>query len=67
MAVLGKIFGILELFRRELIRKSTRDEFELARNERDPVYVMKMILTSREAMAKISDKVIHHKNPSNSI
>ena len=35
---------------REIIRKSARKEFELARDERDPILVMKMIVTSREAM-----------------
>jgi len=37
--------------------KSAREEFELARKEKDPVLIMKMILTSREAMRKVSDKV----------
>jgi hypothetical protein len=35
---------------RQLIRESARNEFELARDERDPLLVMKMILTSREAI-----------------
>lgn len=34
-------------FRRDMIRKSAREEFELAREEKDPVLIMKMILTSR--------------------
>jgi len=40
-----------------LIQKSTRKEYELARDEKDPVLLMKMILTSREAIVKTKEKV----------
>jgi len=40
-----------------LVRKSARKEFELARFEKDPVLIMKMILTSREAILKTKEKV----------
>ena len=40
-----------------MIAKSTRKEFELAREEKDPILIMKMILTSREAIVKTKEKV----------
>eukprot|EP01016_Furgasonia_blochmanni_P001587 TRINITY_DN10619_c0_g1_i2.p1 TRINITY_DN10619_c0_g1~~TRINITY_DN10619_c0_g1_i2.p1 ORF type:complete len:242 (+),score=44.28 TRINITY_DN10619_c0_g1_i2:87-728(+) len=40
-----------------LLAKSARREFDLARDESDPVIIMKMILTSREAMARTQDKM----------
>jgi hypothetical protein len=43
--------------RRESIVKSARDEIVIARDEKDPLLIMRMILTSREAMRKLSDKV----------
>ncbi|KAM3136596.1 hypothetical protein pb186bvf_011238 [Paramecium bursaria] len=43
---------------RDIIRKSARKEFELARDERDPILVMKMIVTSREAMQSTREKLI---------
>lgn len=49
--------GLLLIKRSELIRKSARKEFELARFEKDPVLIMKMILTSREAILKTKEKV----------
>jgi hypothetical protein len=33
-----------------MIAQSARKEFELARDERDPMLVLKMIITSRESM-----------------
>ena len=44
--------------RRDSIVKSARKEIEIARDEKDPLLIMRMILTSREAMRKLSDKVI---------
>ncbi len=41
----------------EMIAKSARKEFELAREEQDPVLIMKMILTSRESLQKTKEKV----------
>lgn len=49
MVRLGKIL-ILYIIRRDIIRKSARKEFEIAKNESDPFMVMRMIMTSREAM-----------------
>ena len=36
--------------RGEILRKSARKEFEIARDERDPLVAMRMIVTSREAI-----------------
>ena len=36
--------------RAQMIASSSRKEFELARDEQDPMLVLKMIITSREAM-----------------
>lgn len=41
-----------------MIRESARNEFELARDERDPLLVMRMILTSREAIQQTRIKMI---------
>ena len=55
---LDNIYFLIKLSKRsELIRKSTRKEFELARYEKDPVLIMKMIITSREAILKTKEKV----------
>ncbi|CAK77250.1 unnamed protein product (macronuclear) [Paramecium tetraurelia] len=42
---------------RDIIRKSARKEFEIAKNEADPFMVMRMIMTSREAMQKTREKL----------
>lgn len=42
----------------EMIAKSARKEFELAREEQDPVLIMKMLLTSRESIQQTKEKVI---------
>ena len=43
---------------KEKIRKSARDEIELARDEQDPVMLAQMVITSREAINKLRDKLI---------
>jgi hypothetical protein len=39
-----------EYIRCDIIKKSARKEFEIAKDEKDPFMVMRMIMTSREAM-----------------
>ena len=41
----------------EVLRKSARKEFDLSRQESDALLVMKMILTTREAMQKTQEEV----------
>jgi hypothetical protein len=43
--------------RRDIIRQSARKEIEIAKDEKDPLLVMRMILTSREAMQKSRENV----------
>lgn len=40
------------------IRQSARNEFELARFEKDPFLIGQMIVTSKDAMTKIREKLI---------
>lgn len=42
----------------EKIRKSAREEFELARYERDPFIIGQMLITSKEAIEKVREKLI---------
>ena len=51
------IFAKDLLIRKDVIRNSTREEFEIARDERDPVLVMKMIITSNDAIQVSKEKI----------
>ena len=42
----------------EKIRQSARNEFELARHEKDPFLIGQMIVTSKDAMTKVREKLI---------
>ena len=42
----------------EKIRKSARSEFEAARHEKDPFLVGQMIVTSKDAISKVRERLI---------
>lgn len=42
----------------EKIRRSARSEFEAARNEKDPFLIGQMIVTSKDAISKVREKLI---------
>ncbi len=42
----------------ERIQASARQEFEMARNEKDPFIIGQMIVTSKEAIQKVREKLI---------
>lgn len=43
---------------RDRLRRSVREEFELARDEEDPLLLYKMQVTSRDAMMRTKEMVI---------
>lgn len=49
--IISLLFLIIHcLLRGEIIQKSARKEFEIARGESDPLIAMKMIMTTRESL-----------------
>jgi hypothetical protein len=42
---------------RDVLRKSARKEFDLSRHEQDKIIVMKMMVTTRECMADLQEKI----------
>ena len=46
----------------ERIKNSARQEFELARDEKDPFLIGQMIVTSKEAIQKVREKLIEKYN-----
>lgn len=42
---------------RDVLRKSARREFDNSKYETDPVLLMKMMLTTREAIAKVQQQI----------
>ena len=40
-----------------MLRKSARKEFDLSKQEQDPFLVMKMMVTTRECMKEIQEKL----------
>jgi hypothetical protein len=44
---------------RDILRKSARKEFDLSKEESDPFLVMKMMVTTRECLKEMDNKIIH--------
>lgn len=42
---------------REALRKSARKEFDLSKQESDPILVMKMMVTTRKSMEELQEKL----------
>jgi hypothetical protein len=42
----------------EVVRRSARQEFELNRNERDPVAIAKMLFVARDCLNQTTDKYL---------
>jgi len=43
---------------KDILRKSARKEFDLSREEKDSFLVMKMMVTTRECMKEMDNKII---------
>lgn len=44
---------------RDVLRKSARREFDNSKYETDPVLLMKMMVTTREAIAKVQEQMMN--------
>ena len=50
-------YGNIAKDRGDIIIQSSRKEFDIAREEKDPLLVMKMIIASREALHKTKESM----------